>query len=267
MDTSTRKNNYLRALPFRSPEEQAAEVERLRGLEDKLAAQSMRLRRWSFYLAGAVGVAIVVAVAMSLLQRSSAPIGANPSLSPTTAAALGAPAKVGAGPASSANPAPGIKLPGSALKDLPSPAKVAPAFPPMAAKPTSELGQKEAFLEALGGLSAAHLYQSYLNIGLLADGVESKAYTMDEAKNTLGVIANFMDLVDAKLCKLSEANLDADDRESLQRVKTVTELLRLQVQTLRAYWASGDEAQASQYHEARKSAWTGLSKVLGLDAE
>ena len=44
-------------------------------------------------------------------------------------------------------------------------------------------------------------------------------------------------------------------------------MLRLQTKTLLAYWDSGDMEQANQYHEARKAAWTGLSKILGLDNE
>src|SRR5262245_57768816 len=41
----------------------------------------------------------------------------------------------------------------------------------------------ERMLETLGGLSAAHLYQSYLNIGLLADAVENETYTEAQANN------------------------------------------------------------------------------------
>ncbi len=135
-----------------------------------------------------------------------------------------------------------------------------------AALPTTTLAAvKDRYLEALGGLSASHLYQSYLNIGLLADGVEKEVYALDEAEKMLGSVTDLMNLVEGQLAKVRQTGLEPDDHASLERIKAVTALLRLQTETLQAYWVSGDMEEARQYHQAREATWKGLSKVLGLE--
>ncbi len=146
-----------------------------------------------------------------------------------------------------------------------------PPAPPPASKPVPPLPAKgkrperERFLEALGGLSAAHVYQSYLNIGLLADGVESEAYTKAEAEQMLATVASMLDLVDRQLNKVSELDLEADDMQSVERIQELTVLLRRQASALRSYWTTGDEVQITRYHEARETTWGSLSKLLDLE--
>src|SRR5260370_26930357 len=93
----------------------------------------------------------------------------------------------------------------AALK-APSPAQPTPKepSPPPAQKPQyagpaardtpagdlPQAAQHAVMLESLGGLSAANLYQSYLNIGLLADGVQSETFTIEGAAGTLKIITN-----------------------------------------------------------------------------
>ena len=74
-------------------------------------------------------------------------------------------------------------------------------------------------------------------------------------------------LVDNKLARLDKASLDSEDQESLERIKAVTELLRIQARVLLAYWVTGGAVQSEQYQMARQASWKGLSQVLGLEAE
>ncbi len=117
----------------------------------------------------------------------------------------------------------------------------------------------------MGGLSATNLYQSHITIGLLADGVDTKAFTIEGAVGTLKIVASCLTLVDDKLASLEKLSLEADDRDSLKRIKAVTDLLRVQTQALEAYWASGKKEHAEAYQKVRKASWTGLSKVLGIE--
>lgn len=246
MNPAPKKSSYPRALPYQAPDDMAAQAEKLRGWTRNLQAQSAQLRRWAYYLvAGAAGVLIlsVAAVLFAMYQtgRVTAPAAAVNNTDPAKEAA---------------------------------PLKAAPGVSAKDVKPAASAGTKalagpthhEFFLEAMGGLSAAHLYQTYLNIGLLADGVESEAYSVAEAKKNLAVVTNFMDLVEDKLAKVEKVGLEPDDHDSLARIKTVADLLRLQSKALTTYWDGGMPEQAEQYQLARKTAWTGLSKVLGLDS-
>ncbi len=143
----------------------------------------------------------------------------------------------------------------------PRPTKPVPTAPTVTA---SKLG-KERFLQALGGLSAAHVYQSYLNIGLLADGVESESYTKAEAEQMLATVSNMIDLADRQLDKIADADLDPDDRQGMKRIQELAVLLRRQASALRAYWATGGREQITRYHQTRETTWTSLSEVLGIE--
>jgi hypothetical protein len=125
-------------------------------------------------------------------------------------------------------------------------------------------GKNERMLETLGGLSAAHLYQTYLNIGLVADAVENETYTAAQAKEMLTTVAGLMDVVDKQLARLAKMDLSTEDQQDVQRIRTISSLMRVQIASLQAYWLTGDARHAARYHETREKAWKGLSEVLGL---
>jgi hypothetical protein len=161
------------------------------------------------------------------------------------------PADAGRGPAAEDRQEP----PGAGDAKAPAPAP----------KAADGKAAKERFLKALGSLSAAHVYQSYLNVGLLADGVESGAYTKAEAEQMLTTVGNMIDMVDRQLDKIADAGLDADDRQGVKRIQDLTVLLRRQASALRAYWATGEAEQVTRYQQAREAAWTNLSETLGIE--
>jgi hypothetical protein len=148
----------------------------------------------------------------------------------------------------------------SAVRQGPVKALVAPAKEAPLSK-----GDRERYLSALGMLSAAHVYQTYLNIGLLADGVESGAYTRAEAEEMLTTLGGLLNQTDRQLDKIAGSGLSEDDRQSVARVRQLTALLRRQAGALRACWAGGGREQIDRYHQAREATWKNVSAVLGLD--
>ena len=127
--------------------------------------------------------------------------------------------------------------------------------------------QRDEFLQSLGVLSGAHLYQTYLNIGLLADGVEHRTYTKDEALAMLDPVTAMLDTVDQQLAKIKDAGLDPVDRKELEAIRSLSPLLREQVRTLRVYWKTGAKEDADRHQAARENTWTRLSETLGLKGE
>jgi hypothetical protein len=255
------KNSYPKAIGLRSPDELAS-INRLSQLQDELTAQakklkdwkgeleqrSIRLRRWCVRLTGVcILTALIAAAAVWYAFNRSRPIPvSNPAIDMVSTEA----------PTIKVEPPPQKKI-----VEFKSAAKVEP-------KTTSDSQaktQKAAFLEALGGLSVTHLYQSHLNIGLLADGVESETYSIEEADRNLQSVVELMKHVDAQHAKLVKTGLDREDQDSIREIQAVSAMLRLQVDSLRGYWSSDDAAQANQYHAARKATWQGLTKVMGLE--
>jgi hypothetical protein len=141
-------------------------------------------------------------------------------------------------------------------------APLAAASTPATVTPPKTASQR--MLETLGGLSAAHLYQSYLNIGLLADAVENDSYSEAQANGMLATVTSLMDMVDRHLDQLGSTDMPKEDRQDMERIRDLAQLLRSQVTSLRAYWRTGDARDARRYHQARDKAWSGLSDVLGL---
>ncbi len=139
-----------------------------------------------------------------------------------------------------------------------------PPAPPAKTAPLTKTA-RERFLSALGMLSAAQVYQTYLNIGLLADGVESEAYTKAQAEEMLATVVGLLDQGDRQLDAVRQTDLDADDRANVQRIQDLTALLRRQASALRAYWATGNREQITRYHQARETTWKSLSAALGIN--
>jgi hypothetical protein len=269
MEAAPRKN-YPRAIPLRSPEEIAAQTQRLRDEMAQLATQSAQQRRWNYALSTALALVVVLGIAVALYLKSPGPgtSVASPAAelaTPHADAALKGPST--SQPAANEPPA---KDPTANEPSRPPAQEAQSPGPSARVKPAADLPQAAQYgvmLESLGGLSAANLYQSYLNIGLLADGVESEAFTIEGGASTLKIIANCLTLVDKKLAKLDKESLDPEDQGSLERIKAVAELLRIQARVLLAYWLTGGPVQSAQYQFARRASWKGLSQVLGLDAE
>jgi hypothetical protein len=255
-----------RALPHRSAEDIVAEAAHSRReLHQEIATLTARLQRRTLWLVGTAALASLLAVALVVLgvswpQANSALFASAPTGEATQPAT---PIAVKSKDASSKQALAGGSTPPAApTVSEPGPTQPVPKLP--ADRPNG--AQKEVFLEILGGLSAAHLYQSYLTVGLLADGVENKTYTIEEARKTLKTVTTCMSLVEDKLAKLPDLQLDAQDRESLERLKTATALLRVQSRILDACWAAGRTQPPEQYQQSRKASWTALSKLLGLEA-
>jgi hypothetical protein len=190
------------------------------------ADPAARLRQWTFGLLAAAALLLLVTVAGGVFWANR-----------LTASGETAP------PAAADAPAPSVAA---------QPAPVASI---------SERVRADKLLSALGGLSIAHLFQTYFNIGLLEDGVENEAYTKAEAEKTLAKVLLLMDQVDGHLSKLKGAGLDASDQKAVDRICAASAWLRAQAEALRAYWRSGEKEQAQRYQAAREQALTALTEL------
>ena len=122
-------------------------------------------------------------------------------------------------------------------------------------------------LESVGSLCAVQLYQSYLNVGLLADAVEHDTYTKADAGQILGTIVTLSQTVDGQLQKLAETGLDHDDSTALDRVRKASALVRTQAMHLQTFWNSGEKSHIDDYQRVRQQCWQELRSILGLPEE
>jgi hypothetical protein len=119
-------------------------------------------------------------------------------------------------------------------------------------------------LETVGVLTAAHSYQTYLNIGLLADGRAKGTYSDKDASKVLDSVVALLDSVDQKLARLAKIDLEKQDRDSLEQMRDLSDLLHEQAKQLIAFWDSGKDDDGAKYENARKDSWAAISKLMGI---
>src|SRR5262245_14570026 len=143
----------------------------------------------------------------------------------------------------------------------PEPPPAAPARP--AEKPPAD--PRAALTETVGLLSGLYLYQTYLNVGLLADGKAERLYDERAARAVLASVLTPLDAVDKQLAKVGELAQTPADRQAAERLRGVVGLLRRQGQELIAFWDSGHPAWGARYEATRLEAWKQINALLGLD--
>ena len=153
----------------------------------------------------------------------------------------------------------------------PAPPAAKPADPPSigeAPKPGGVQKKAEAeraqLLETVGYLTAAHYFQTYLNIGFIAEGKAQGTYTDKDARKVLDSVLSLLNSTDAKLEALGKIDLDKDDRERLEQLRAAAALLRQQGKELQAYWETGKDENAAKYESLRKNAWATIGKLMGI---
>ena len=128
-------------------------------------------------------------------------------------------------------------------------------------KAAEERGQ---LLETVGCLTAAHAFQTYLNIGFIADGKGHGIYSEKDARRVLQSVLTLLDSVDRRLETLNQVNLNKDDRESLEQMRAISALLRQQAKELQNYWERGQDEDLARYETVRKNSYAAISKLLGI---
>jgi hypothetical protein len=259
---------YPRGVPFKPPQ--------------TLADREARLRRWTYcLLGGAAMLFLCVATAgVFFLKAFQVPASAAPTDPPagepgSIAKRTGPSSTVdGKGPAGKKSAEPGEN---TRKKKSKPPSRAAlvhrqkkagssdPANEEEKTTAVSGKAQREFYLKTMAVLTVGHLYQGYLNIGLLADGREGGAFEKAEAVQTLAEVTNTLQIVDRQLAKLLEHGLDPEDQKDVQHVRKLSGLLKVQARELKAYWDDPDEEQKRKYRKAREAAWAGIERLLEGD--
>lgn len=133
-------------------------------------------------------------------------------------------------------------------------------------KPTAVPADARAELtETVGLLSGLYLYQTYLNIGLLADGKAEKVYDEKAARAVLATVLTPLEAVDKQLAKVKALAQTEADRQAAEKLRAALGLLRRQGQELIAFWDSGKAADGAKYEATRQEVWKQINALLGLD--
>jgi hypothetical protein len=150
-----------------------------------------------------------------------------------------------------------------------TPPKTQPTQPPISpslqTQPSTD-SSTSVLTETIGLLAGLQLYQTYLNIGLLADAKAEGIYEAAELKQLLGSVVTPLDQVDKQLEKVAGLKgLSKDDTTAIARLRKIVGLLKTQGKSLQAFWDTGAEENGKKYEAARQAAWKELDDLLELD--
>ncbi len=120
--------------------------------------------------------------------------------------------------------------------------------------------------QMIGVLSASYLYQSYLNIGYLADATEGAVYSEEEALTQVDGLLNVIGGVRDELLAYSRQVESESDRLYLENLVKVADLLIQEASALLRYYESNDQEYAKQYMEFNAMAQKAIGQLLGVEA-
>ncbi len=135
-------------------------------------------------------------------------------------------------------------------------------------QPPAPLPAKEErvlLLQTVGLLSAAQVYQAYLNIGFLADGKANGTYEEKDIQQIMASVSNLLSATDKQLDQFAKVEMSRADRDGMERIRKLSALVRQQGEELQAFWKTGDKERGVKYEKLRQEAWVGISDLLSLD--
>jgi hypothetical protein len=120
-------------------------------------------------------------------------------------------------------------------------------------------------LETVGMLGGLNLYQTYLNVGLIADGKSQGVYGDDDAKELLGSVLTPLETLTERFDKAGKITTSKEDKAAIARVSKAAGLLKTQGQHLVSFWNDGKESDGNRYEASRKLAYAEISDMIGLN--
>ncbi len=105
-------------------------------------------------------------------------------------------------------------------------------------------------------------YQTYLNIGLIGDGIPKNVYTPEQAQQLLQPIINLIATSRKQNEKLMAVANKDDEKEYVKKLQKILELLDGQASELKDYIGKKDKSHLEQYEQYRQLAWKKIEELL-----
>lgn len=141
------------------------------------------------------------------------------------------------------------------------------SVPALQAQSFREMPTDTTSLKMVGVLAASYLYQSYLNIGYLADLNAVDAYPFTELDENLNAVMQIIGGVRDELRVYSTTLPLRSDSMYVDVLVQASDLLLQEAAALQKYMQTGKEQDAAVYLHLNGQARTLLENLLGLKGE
>jgi hypothetical protein len=132
---------------------------------------------------------------------------------------------------------------------------------------TASAEKNDPNLEAIGALTAAQLYTTYLYIGVTGDAYAKGVYKSKQVRAMMNEVDQLLNNVASYLKKVGAQPITEADRGYLKGAMNALDLLRAQAKSLVRYAGTGAKPDATVFEDTRKAAYAEIAKLLGLPAE
>ena len=129
-----------------------------------------------------------------------------------------------------------------------------------------EISAQDANLQAVGSLSSANLYLTYISIGAVADSHSRELYS-DEF--TASLLTSITEITGNSISSLTQIlvteDLDEADTVYVQKTIDTLEILTKQAESYRTYMEKKSPQYAEIYNSYKQIAWQQLAELLGVE--
>ena len=120
------------------------------------------------------------------------------------------------------------------------------------------------YLETIGGFIGPYIYTTYGYIAVTADAYTKKLYPAERVRIMMDESVNMLRVLIDSLKKVQATNLHDADKEYLDQTIQVLNDLKTVADSLSAFVASGNKADAERYEETRKKVWPMIKEHLRI---
>ena len=119
-------------------------------------------------------------------------------------------------------------------------------------------------LEAIGALSASHVYFLHGYIGTMADGFVEDVYSSRETHTAMEKVATHIGVVVERLNDVVDSGVSREDERFIDDLLTVYQQLQHQSETLSDYTRSDDNEDLEDWSNIRDRCWKNIQEILDL---
>ncbi len=120
------------------------------------------------------------------------------------------------------------------------------------------------YLETIGGLGGSYMYMTYAYIGVTADAYSKNIYPASQVKVMMDETVAMLQKLSQALKKVRSTNIVDSDKQFIDSMAEIYELLRVEAEALSSFASSNDKADVERYDQARKTVWPKIKKTLGI---
>lgn len=125
---------------------------------------------------------------------------------------------------------------------------------------------KSQALETIGSISGGMLYNTYVSIGVIADGFHDKVYDAEYTRALMDEQITLIASVDSSLMKLEQSGFltDTSDIRYLKEIRIAFGYLSNEAYYLKLYANDSSDSNADNFQYYREKAWKLIAVLLDI---